>query len=319
MVEEIDEVPKKIAITGGAGFIGHHLATACAQLEGQPEVVVVDNFRSGKRSNWDRLAGFSNVRLAEGCITQAKWLQEVFQGVDWVFHLAAMVSVPESLLKPAECVDLNVVGTLNVLEAARLGGASKVVLSSSAAIYGDDPELPKHELMRPCPLTPYGVTKLDGEYYLEMFRREYGLSTVSLRYFNVFGPHQDPASQYAAAVPIFATRALANQSITIFGDGLQTRDFVFVEDVVAANLWVAERPELSGVFNVATGQTVTILDLAQSIKQATGSTSELIFADPRPGDIRASWSDPAKLFATGFRPRYNLAEGLRKTLASYSL
>ena len=311
--------PKRIAITGGAGFIGHHLAQACAQLPGAPQVVVVDNFRSGRQANWERLAGFSNIELAQGSITEGDWLCEVLTGVDWVFHLAALVSVPESLLKPRECVDINVVGTLNVLEAARKGGACKVVLSSSAAIYGDDPELPKHEGLSPCPLTPYGITKLDGEYYLKMYHREYGLSTVSLRYFNVYGPHQDPASQYAAAVPIFATRAIAGKPITIFGDGGQTRDFIFVEDVAAANLWVAQHSEIHGTYNVATGKTVTILELAQTIKKAVNSSSELVFEGPRPGDIRASWSDPARLFATGFRPRYSLAEGLQKTLASYQV
>ncbi|MBS2034658.1 NAD-dependent epimerase/dehydratase family protein [bacterium] len=305
---------QKIVITGGAGFIGSHLADACCRLPGQPEVVVLDNLRSGRRANLERNQHHSNFRWVEGSICDAPLVEQVCAGADWIFHLAAMISVPESLLNPRECVELNVNGTLNVLEAARKHGAKKVVLSSSAAIYGDDPELPKHEKLRPAPQTPYGITKLDGEYYLEMYRREYALPTVSLRYFNVFGPHQDPTSQYAAAVPIFIKKALAGETIGIFGDGQQTRDFVYVADVAAANLWVAQHSDLSGVFNVATGSTVTILELAQTIRTLLGSTSTIQHLDPRPGDIRASWSDPGKLFSTGFRPSHDLASGLKLTL-----
>lgn len=309
---------KKIVITGGAGFIGSHLADACCQLPGQPEVVVLDNLRSGRQANLERNRHHANFRWVEGSISDENILDQVCTGADWIFHLAAMISVPESLLRPRECVELNVNGTLNVLEAARKHGAQKVVLSSSAAIYGDDPELPKHEKLRPAPQTPYGITKLDGEYYLEMYRKEYGLSTVSLRYFNVFGPHQDPTSQYAAAVPIFIKKARAGETIGIFGDGLQTRDFVYVGDVAAANIWVAQHPELTGVFNVATGSTVTILELAQKIRELLGSQSPIEHLAPRPGDIRASWSDPGKLFATGFRTAFDLTSGLRLALQAAS-
>ena len=305
---------KKIVITGGAGFIGSHLADACCRLGEAPEVVVLDNLRTGHRANLERNQGHSNFRWVEGSIADEQILDQVCAGADWIFHLAAMISVPESLLRPRECVELNVNGTLNVLEAARKHGAKKVVLSSSAAVYGDDPELPKHENLRPAPQSPYGITKLDGEYYLEMYRREYGISTVSLRYFNVFGPHQDPASQYAAAVPIFIKKALEGKPIEIFGDGLQTRNFVYVRDVAAANIWVAQKAELHGVFNVATGSTVTILELAETIRELLGSNSTIHHLAPRPGDIRASWSDPGKLFATGFRPEFDLASGLRPTL-----
>lgn len=307
---------QKIVITGGAGFIGSHLADACCRLPGTPEVVVLDNLRSGRRANLERNQGHSNFRWVEGSITDQDVVDDVCAGADWIFHLAAMISVPESLIRPRECVELNVNGTLNVLEAARKHGIKKVVLSSSAAIYGDDPELPKHEKLRPAPQTPYGITKLDGEYYLEMYRREYGISTVSLRYFNVFGPHQDPTSQYAAAVPIFIKKALERETIGIFGDGLQTRDFVYVGDVAAANIWVAQHAELHGVFNVATGSTITILQLAETIRELLGSDSKIEHLPPRPGDIRASWSDPGKLFATGFRPQFDLASGLRPTLAA---
>ena len=305
---------KKIVITGGAGFIGSHLSDACCKLPGEPEVVVLDNLRSGSAANLARNRHHSNFRWIEGSVCDADLVRKTCAQADCIFHLAAMISVPESLLKPHECVELNVYGTLNVLEAARKGGASKVVLSSSAAVYGDDPELPKHENLRPCPQTPYGITKLDGEYYLEMYRKEYGVSTVSLRYFNVFGPYQDPNSQYAAAVPVFIQKALAGEAIGIFGDGQQTRDFVYVEDVAAANLWVAQHHERHGVFNVATGSTVTILELAETIRDLVGSGSKIQHLDPRPGDIRASWCNPGKLFATGFKPRFDLASGLRATL-----
>jgi UDP-glucose 4-epimerase len=306
---------KKIVVTGGAGFIGSHLADACCRLPQAPEVVILDNLRTGRRSNLERLRHHGNLKFVEGSVTDPSRVDEVCRGADCIFHLAAMVSVPESLLHPLECVDLNVNGTLHLLEAARRHGVKKMVLSSSAAVYGDDPELPKHERLRPAPQTPYGITKLDGEYYLEMARQQYGLSTVSLRYFNVYGPHQDPNSQYAAAVPIFIQRAMNHQPLGIFGDGLQTRDFIFVGDVVAANLWVAQRQEIYGVYNVATGTTVTILELASTIKEALGSPSAIEHLPPRPGDIRASWSDPSKLMATGFRPTYDLQKGLQSTLA----
>lgn len=305
---------KKIVVTGGAGFIGSHLADACCRLPGHPQVVILDNLRTGRQSNLERILHHSNLAWVQGSITDPAAVDEVCRGTDCIFHLAAMVSVPESLLSPLECVDINVNGTLHLLEAARRHGVKKMVLSSSAAIYGDDPELPKHERLRPAPQTPYGITKLDGEYYLEMARQQYGISTVSLRYFNVYGPYQDPKSQYAAAVPIFIEQALQHQAISIYGDGLQTRDFVFVGDVVAANLWVGQRAELHGVFNVATGTTITILELAQTICNIVGSTSPIEHLAPRPGDIRASWSDPSKLMATGFRTGYDLQNGLQRTL-----
>ena len=306
----------KIVITGGAGFIGSHLADACCQLPQKPEVIVLDNLRTGRRANLDRNQHHLNFSWIEGSICDAELVEQVCTGADWIFHLAAMISVPESLIRPLECVDLNVRGTINVLEAARKHRVKKVVLSSSAAIYGDEPELPKHELMRPAPQTPYGITKLDGEYYLEMYRKNYGISTVSLRYFNVYGPHQDPNSQYAAAVPAFIQRAITGQPIQIFGDGQQTRDFVYVGDVAAANLWVASHSDLHGIYNVATGTTVTILQLAESIRGLLNSSSPIQHQEPRPGDIRASWSDPGKLMATGFKPSYDLTSGLRPTLAA---
>lgn len=301
---------ENVLITGGAGFIGSHLADACCRRG--LKVTVVDNFRSGRRSNLERLSHHRNLHFIEADVRDREAMQAACRDVDTIFHLAAMISVPESMEKPLECIELNASATVQLLEIARDSGVRKVVLSSSSAVYGDDPELPKHEGMRPAPKSPYGVTKLDGEYYLEMYR-QYGLSTVSLRYFNVYGPHQDPNSAYAAAIPIFFRKALLGEPIGIFGDGEQTRDFVFVEDVAAANLFVAEKRELNGVFNVATGRYITINELAATIRELTGSRSEIAYLPPRAGDIVASWCVPDRLRQAGFQARTELRQGLEKT------
>ncbi|MEW6281863.1 MAG: SDR family NAD(P)-dependent oxidoreductase [Candidatus Eremiobacterota bacterium] len=299
----------KVLVTGGAGFIGSHIAAHF--LSQGAEVVVLDSFRSGSRRNLEELPG---ARLVEASVTDPGAVLSAARGADYVFHLAAMVSVPESLEKPEECVDINVVGTLNVLRAARSHGCRKVVLSSSAAVYGDDPELPKRESMRPCPRTPYGITKLDGEYYLEMARTEWGVPTVSLRYFNVYGPRQDPRSQYAAAIPTFASRALKGEDVSIYGDGLQTRDFIYVRDVVAANVLAATNSAMWGTFNVAGGKAVTILELAREIVRRVGSPSRILHGPERPGDIRHSVADVGRIRGFGFEPEIALREGLAATL-----
>lgn len=294
----------KVLVTGGAGFIGSHIAHHF-QSQGH-QVVALDNLRGGRSLVDDRL-------LVRGSVTDAALVERLAEGVDFIFHLAALVSVPESLEKPYECVDINVNGTLNVLQAARKHGVRKVVLSSSAAIYGDDPELPKRESMRPAPKTPYAVTKLDGEYYLEMW----DVPTVSLRYFNVYGPGQDPKSQYAAAVPIFVSRAVRGETLTIFGDGGQTRDFIHVRDVVAANV-LAATTAMSGVYNVARGSSLTILELARRIVTELGSPSAIEHGPERPGDIRHSLADVSRITAAGFAPTVELDEGLRETVAWFS-
>ncbi len=295
----------KVLITGGAGFIGSHLARH--HLEAGHEVVVLDSLRSGRCNIEESL-------LTRGSVTDFDLVDRLMAGVQSVFHLAALVSVPESLEKPHECVDINVHGTLNVLRAARRHGVQKVVLSSSAAVYGDEPELPKRESMRPAPKTPYAITKLDGEYYLAMAAAEWGVPTVSLRYFNVYGPGQDPASQYAAAVPIFVKRARAGQSITIFGDGGQTRDFIHVRDVVTANVLAATRPDMAGVYNVARGESLPILELARKIVTLLGSSSPIVHGPERPGDIRHSLADVSRLRESGFAPTVALEDGLLETL-----
>lgn len=297
----------KILVTGGAGFIGSHIVE---HFQGQADVVVLDNFRSGFRKNLDGL----QCRLIEGSITDSAAVREAVQGVDYIFHLAAMISVPESMTKPRECVEINTQGTLIVLEEAARAGVKKLCLSSSAAVYGDNPRLPKTEDMLPEPKSPYAVTKLDGEYYCRMFHDEGWLKTACMRYFNVFGPRQDPKSQYAAAVPIFIDKAVRNDPITIFGDGLQTRDFVFVKDVVAANVFLATRPDLTGVYNVACGGIITIRELAEKIVALTGSRSEIRFAPERAGDIKHSKADVNKIKTAGFTPMSQFEDGLGRTI-----
>ncbi|MFZ4682346.1 MAG: NAD-dependent epimerase/dehydratase family protein [Terrimicrobiaceae bacterium] len=297
----------KILVTGGSGFIGSHVVEHYQQ---HAEVVVLDNFRTGKKSNLDGL----RCRLVEGSIEDRELLGEIMKDVDYVFHLAAMVSVPESMSKPAETVRLNVHGLLNVLDAARANGVRKLVLASSAAVYGENPVQPKVETMTPDPRSPYAITKLDGEFYCDLYRREGWLQTACLRFFNVFGPRQDPNSAYAAAVPIFLDRARNNQAITIYGDGGQTRDFIYVKDIVGALAFAAETPTVSGVFNAGYGNAITILELAEEIISLTRSQSKLDFQTARAGDIRHSTSNPQKLGAAGWSPKFDVASGLKQLM-----
>ncbi|HVU23071.1 MAG TPA: NAD-dependent epimerase/dehydratase family protein [Opitutus sp.] len=300
----------KVLITGGAGFIGSHIAEL---LRNRAEVRVLDNLRTGHRRNLDGLP----VEFIEGSILDRAALRAALAGVDYVFHLAALISVPESVEQPHACVELNVTGTLNVLEAAAAAGVRKLCFSSSAAIYGDNPVVPKHELMLPEPKSPYAVTKLDGEYYCRQFAEGGRLATVALRFFNVFGPRQDPASAYAAAVPIFVRQALAHEPLTIFGDGGQTRDFIFVKDIAAANVFAATTPGVTGVFNVGYGGQITVLALAQRIIALTGSRSEIQFRPPRAGDVRHSRANVDALRQTGFTPSGSLESGLAETIAYF--
>ena len=293
----------RILITGGAGFIGSHLAE---YYQARARVRVLDSLRSGHRHN---LAGL-DVEFIEGDIRDRKLVREAVQSIDVVFHLAAMVSVAESFATPVECNAINTVGLLHVLEEASSAGVSKLVFSSSAAIYGNDPVVPTREEMSPRPKSPYAITKLDGEYYCQLFHNEGRLMTACLRYFNVFGPRQDPASAYAAAVPIFVANALANKPITIFGDGEQTRDFVFVKEVVTANAHLAEQPDLAGVYNVGYGKSITINQLAERIIELTGSHSWIQHQPTRPGDVKHSRAAIDKLLASGFKQNCNFDIGL---------
>ncbi|MEZ4390855.1 MAG: NAD-dependent epimerase/dehydratase family protein [Polyangiales bacterium] len=304
----------RVLITGAAGFIGHHLSIAWRRRGA--EVVALDNLRTGRRENLRAvtdLTGSEGFTFIEGSITEAATVRRAIEGCDVVHHLAAQVSVPESVERPHECVEINVGGTLNVLEAARAAGVSRVVFSSSAAVYGDDPRSPKTEDMTPSPKSPYGITKLDGEFYLRMYAEMFGVPTVSLRYFNVFGPRQDPRSVYAAAVPIFIERAMRGDAITIFGDGEQTRDFVYVEDVCAANILAATSSGAGRgeVFNVGQGGVITIRELAETVKRITASACAITHLPERAGDIRHSRASIAAIRAAlGFEPATGLADGL---------
>ncbi len=301
----------RVVITGGAGFIGSHLVEA---WEDRAEVIVLDNFRTGFEHN---LVG-RKCRLVNGSIEDRELVRELMQGVDYVFHMAAMVSVPESVNNPRETVALNVNGLLNVLDAAVEAGVKKVVFSSSAAVYGNNPTVPKVEDMLPEPLSPYAITKLDGEHYLEFYRREFGLQTVALRFFNVFGPRQDPNGAYAAAVPNFISKALSGEPITIFGDGEQTRDFVYVKDIVGANLFVCAEARAVGVYNVGYGKSISINDLARGINERFGEESPVLHKEERPGDVKHSLASAEKLMKLGWKPRFSVGEGLDNTIAYYS-
>jgi UDP-glucose 4-epimerase len=297
----------KILVTGGAGFIGSHIVQ---HFQGAAEVRVLDNLRSGFTHN---LTGFRH-EFIKASILDREAMRRAVQGVDYVFHLAAMISVPESMANPVECNEINATGTLVVLEEAAKAGVKKLVLSSSAAIYGNNPVVPKVETMPAEPKSPYAVTKLDSEFYCKLFADEGRLQTACLRYFNVFGPRQDPKSQYAAAVPIFIDRAVKNLPITIYGDGEQTRDFIYVKDIVAANVFFATQSPATGVFNTAYGKKITIKELAQIIIALTGSKSEVKHAPERAGDVKHSLAAIDRLRAAGFAPASNFADGLAATI-----
>lgn len=298
----------KILITGGSGFIGSHIVE---HFQGTAEEIrVLDNLRTGYRHNLDGL----NHTFIEGSITDRALVEKAVAGVDYVFHLAALVSVPESMSKPGECVDINVHGLLNVLEASANAGVRKLVFASSAAIYGDNPTVPKLETMVPEPKSPYAITKLDGEYYLNMFHSEGRLETAAIRFFNVFGPRQDPKGAYAAAVPIFIEKAVRNEDITVFGDGEQTRDFIYVKDIVGALVFAATTPGVTGVFNAGYGGQITINKLANELITAAESTSRVLHGPERAGDVKHSRASSDKLRAAGWTPKHTLEEGLAATL-----
>ena len=300
---------KKYVITGGAGFIGSHIAEHLSK-EGH-QVTILDSLRTGFEHNLNGL----NVDFVKGDIRDENLVNELVSGASGIFHLAALVSVPESLLKIKECIEINTIGTINILEAAKNNEGCKVVLSTSAANYGNNPVLPKVETMFPEPMTPYAITKLDGEYYLKMYLDQYQVSTASLRYFNVFGPRQNPESAYAAAVPIFINKALQNEPITIYGDGLQTRDFIYVKDVVKANILASQKG--NETYNVALGHSTSVLELAEKIIKITNSKSQIKFLEERPGDIKHSKANPEKFNQLGFEPEYTIDRALEETILFY--
>jgi nucleoside-diphosphate-sugar epimerase len=305
-------------VTGGAGFIGSHIVRAL--LEDGHTVRVLDNFATGKRENISGLAeqfGGSRFEVREGDVRRAEDLAAAVRGVEVVFHQAAFVSVPQSMEEPTACLDINVQGTAAVLEAARKAGTRRVVMASSAAVYGDNPALPLDEDTELRPLSPYAASKRIDEIYVQLYTQAFGLEAVALRYFNVFGPRQRPDSMYAAAVPIFLRRMIDNQPITIFGDGGQTRDLVYVGDVVRANLAASEHPDAPGkIFNICTGRETRLLDLIEEMQDLFPDAPAPGFAPARAGDIYRSVGDPSKAARTiGFSARTSLAEGLKATAA----
>jgi UDP-glucose 4-epimerase len=302
----------KAIVTGGAGFIGSHVAQELVKRG--YEVIIIDNLTTGKLSNIEPVLGMKNAVFVRGSVIDLPLLRRLFSGVDYVFHQAAIPSVPRSIKNPKASHVANTTGTLNVLLAARDKGVKKFVFASSSSVYGDTPVLPKIEDMTPNPQSPYAVTKLTGEYYCRVFQSVYGLNTICLRYFNVFGPRQDPNSQYAAVIPLFINNALAGRSPVIYGNGEQSRDFTFVRDIAEANILAAESP-ITGVFNIGSGTRVTINHLAQLVIRLTGNNSiKVVYQDTRPGDIMHSLADITRAGIFGYRPKYSLEEGLREVV-----
>jgi len=303
----------KVLITGGAGFIGSHLADACV-AKGY-EVAILDDLSYGKEDNLTQIR--DKVAFHHGSILDPDILAKAIDGCQVVFHMAAVSSVAESLKDPLRCHEVNATGTLAVFDAARNQGA-KVVFSSSAAVYGEQRTMPVDENMRTGPISLYGAQKLQGEHYAQVYADLFALPIVCLRYFNVFGPRQDPGSPYSGVVSIFANRFSAGQDVTIYGDGKQTRDFVFVADIVRANLLAATHAEADGhIFNIGTGRGTTILQVAEEIKSQTKSAGKISFAEARAGDIRESRADISRANGMlGYQPETSIEQGLSQLLKS---
>jgi UDP-glucose 4-epimerase len=302
----------RVFITGGAGFIGSNIVGALLQHE--YEVTAYDNLLTGRAENIIEFEDASGFRFVKGDILDFERLSSEMEGSKYVLHQAALPSVARSVKDPRKTNKINVEGTINVLLAAREVSASKVVFASSSSVYGDTPVLPKIEDMPYSPLSPYAISKTAGELYCEVFNDLYDMSTISLRYFNVYGPKQNPEGDYAAAIPRFIESALLGKPITIFGNGEQTRDFSYVEDVVAANI-LAMKSKSQGIMNIAYGGRTSINMIAESIVNLTGSNSEIVHAEPRPGDIKDSFADITKAKNTiGYLPEKNISQGLISTV-----
>lgn len=303
-----------ILVTGGAGFIGSNLVLEL--VNHGHYVKVIDNLITGNKLNLKDV--MDKITFVDGSVTDLTLLQEEFKGADIVFHEAALPAVPRSIKDPISTNDSNVVGTLNVLIAAKENNVKRVIYAGSSSVYGDTPTLPKKEDMMPYPKSPYAVSKLAGEYYCKVFSEVYGLDIVTLRYFNVFGPRQNPDSHYAAVIPLFIKNILNSTSPTVFGDGTQTRDFTFVRNVVHANLLAMEhKGKLNGdVINIATGKRITVAELVAKINLFTGKDIKPVFIDERKGDIKHSLADISKAKRVlGYIPVYTFEEGLKETVS----
>src|SRR5271157_32802 len=307
--------PVRVLVTGGAGFIGWHLVGG---LVGEGYAVrVLDNLATGHRSNLAHLDG--RFEWIEGDLADFDTCKRAAEGVAYVFHQGAIPSVPRSVRDPIESHVSGPTATLNILEAARLAGVRRVMFAASSSAYGDTIELPKHEGMLPSPLSPYAAGKLAGEHYITVYARTMGLDGVSLRYFNIFGPRQDPSSPYSGVISLFIKFMTQGQRPTIHGDGQQTRDFTYVANAVAANLAALRCPQplMGQVFNVGTGHRISLLHLVAALNTILGTDLEPIFQDPRPGDVRDSLASLDRIHkALGYKPIVSFEEGLRRTVES---
>lgn len=305
----------KVLVTGGAGFIGSHITTAL--IERGDEVRVLDNLDTGKRENLAHLG--SKVEFLKGTLTDPAAVSKAVEDVDVVFHQAALASVPRSVDAPLDTNAVCVTGTVNLLDAARKANVRRIVYAGSSSAYGNDPTPSKSEAIVPSPISPYAAAKLAAEAYCQAFTQTYGLETVTLRYFNVFGPRQDPDSEYSAVIPIFVSLMLRGKRPTIYGDGLQSRDFTYVSDVVKGNLLAAEAKGVAGkVINVATGKQFTLLDLVASINRVIGTKIEPIFAEARLGDVKESLADVSRAQKLlGYEPEVTFDEGLERSIEYY--
>jgi UDP-glucose 4-epimerase len=302
-------------VTGGGGFIGSHIVEEL--IRRNETVKIIDNFSTGKRENVEPFR--TKAEVIETDISESPDLAKILKGADYVIHQAAIPSVPKSIIDPLKSHQANVNGTLQLLIASRDAGIKRVVYASSSSLYGDSPTLPKHEGMMPNPLSPYGAQKLFAEMYCQVFTKAYGLETVSLRYFNVFGPRQDATSQYSGVLALFIPAVLEGRRPTIYGDGQQSRDFTYVKNVVEANLLACKAPGAAGqVFNVACGDRITVNSMLQQINQVTGKDISPIYAEQRAGDIKHSQADITRARADlAYDPQVSFAEGLRHTIEWY--
>jgi len=310
-----------ILVTGGAGFIGSHIVEKL--LSDGASVRVLDNFSSGRHENllFKDLNGNkhashpSRLEVVDGDLRDADAIRKCMQGIELVFHLAAFVSVSRSMSEPQDCYNVNVNGTVTLLEAARQAGVRKVILSSSTAVYGDTDRFPTDEETPLYPLSPYALSKQVIELYARLYSRTFGFPVISLRYFNVYGPRQRPDSDYAAAIPIFVRHLVNNETISIYGDGKQSRDFIFVKDVVRANLLAAKANVAGEAFNICTGHETTLLDLLEELSDVSSRQPRVQFEAARPGDIYRSAGNPQKAYSVlGFKAETSLAEGLQQTV-----
>lgn len=302
-------------ITGGAGFIGSNIVRKL--LEEKKQVRVLDNLSTGRKENLQDV--FSQIEFIEGDLTDPSTVEKAVDGVKYVLHQGAIPSVPRSIEDPLKSTETNIMGTLNLLMASKEAGVKRVIYASSSSVYGDTPTLPKIEDMPPSPKSPYAVSKLAGEYYCQVFHQVYGLETVSLRYFNIFGPHQDPNSHYAAVIPKFISAILNRISPIVYGDGLQSRDFTHVDNAVKANLQACEAEGVSGeVFNIACGERYNLLRLIELINSITGTNINLIHQEPKKGDIKHSLADISKAKRLlGYNPLVDFEKGIKRTISFY--